>query len=241
MNFSGKSYLITGSARRLGREIALVLAANGADIVLHHAHSPDQADEVAGLIRQLGRKAWIIESDIADPQNAERLVDQAWQFAPLDGVVNNAAVFHKEEWFDTSIDLWQETLNLNLTAPFLICKAFAKNLSDSKTGTIVNMLDWRAMHPGKDHLAYSISKAALGALTRSLAQAFAPRISVNALALGAVLPPSNEPVDPEIEKKIPLKRWATIEELGNAVMFLLSAPPELTGEIIYLDGGRHLN
>lgn len=103
------------------------------------------------------------------------------------------------------------------------------------------MLDWRAMRPGKDHLAYSISKAALGALTRSLAQAFAPRISVNALALGAVLPPSNEPVDPEIEKKIPLKRWASIEEMGNAVMFLSSAPPELTGEIIYLDGGRHLN
>jgi len=240
MNFSGKSFLITGSARRLGREIALALAANGADIVIHHSHSPSLADEVAAAIRGMGRKAWIVESDLSDPQNADLLVSRAWECTPLDGIVNNAAVFYKQEWFDTSIELWQDTLAINLTAPFLISKAFAKILSEMNTGRIVNMLDWRALRPGDDHLAYTVSKAALGSLTRSLAQAFAPRISVNALALGAVLPPSDQALDPEIEKKIPLHRWTRIDELTHAVMFLLSAAPELTGEIIYLDGGRHL-
>ncbi len=241
MNFSGKAFLITGSARRIGREIALALAQNGADIVIHHSHSPSQAEEVAGIISTMGSKAWIIESDLTDPNNAEQLIGKAWQFSPLAGIINNAAIFPKNEWFDTTIELWQQTFALNLTAPFLISKTFAQTLSEMDQGTIVNILDWRAMRPGEDHLAYTISKAALAALTRSLAQSFAPRISVNALAMGAVLPPADGSVDLEIEKKIPLHRWATADELTQAMMFLLTAPPDLTGEIIYLDGGRHLN
>jgi len=241
MDFSGKTYLITGSARRIGREIALALASHGANIVIHHSHSALQANEVAGLIHDMGRKAWIVESDLSIPQNADQLISKAWQHAPLDGIVNNAAVFHQEEWFDTSIEIWQETLAINLTAPFLLSKAFANTLSEMDQGVILNMLDWRSTRPGEDHFAYTISKAALGSLTRSLAQSFAPRIPVNALALGAVLPPAGEPADADIEKKIPLHRWARIEELTRAAMFLLSAPPELTGEMIYLDGGRHLN
>ncbi|MRR32767.1 SDR family NAD(P)-dependent oxidoreductase, partial [bacterium] len=197
--------LITGSARRLGREIALALAANGADIVIHHTHSPALADEAAAAIRGMGRNAWIVASDLSDPRNADQLVNRAWERTPLDGIINNAAVFHKQEWFDTSIELWQDTLAINLTAPFLISKAFAKSLSGMNTGKIVNMLDWRALRPGDDHLAYTVSKAALGSLTKALAQAVAPRISVNALALGAVRPPLDQPLDPEIVKKIPLQ------------------------------------
>lgn len=107
-------------------------------------------------------------------------------------------------------------------------------------GHILNILDWRALRPGEDHLAYTTSKAALAALTRSLAQAFAPHIAVNALALGAILPPADAPAPPDLLQKIPLKRWAGMNELTSAVMFLLSSPPDITGSIIHLDGGRHL-
>lgn len=240
MNFEGKTYLVTGGVRRLGMQISLALAQHGANVVLHHAHSPDQAEEVKRTIEELGQKAWTIQMDLCNQENAESLVPRAWEFTPLAGVVNNAAIFGQEKWFDTSIENWNQTLGLNLTAPFLICRSYAKQLSEMDSGNIVNILDWRASRPGEDHLAYTISKAALAALTRSLAQSFAPRISVNALALGAILPPEQEPPAAGLEKKIPLKRWASVQEFTDAVLFLLSSPPDITGTIIHLDGGRHL-
>lgn len=240
MDFSGKTFLITGSARRLGREIALALAVQGANIVIHHSKSPEKAEEVANLIRNLGRKSWIIQSDLSDPNAADQLVTQAWEYAPLAGLVNNAAIFPNEEWRNTSIETWQRTLALNLTAPFLISKSYAKLLPEMEFGRILNIVDWRALRPGEDHLAYTVSKSALVALTRSLAQSFARHIAVNALALGAILPPADSPAAPDLLQKIPLKRWADMDELGSAVSFLLSSPPDITGCIIHLDGGRHL-
>ncbi|MEN6571986.1 MAG: SDR family oxidoreductase [Anaerolineaceae bacterium] len=240
MDFSGKTFLITGSARRLGREMALALASRGANIIVHHFHSLVEAEEIADQIHNLGGKSWILQSDLSDPNAADQLVAQAWKLSPLDGIVNNAAAFPSEEWYDTSIEVWQQTLALNLTAPFLISKSYAKLLSEMEFGHILNILDWRALRPGEDHLAYTTSKAALAALTRSLAQAFAPHIAVNALALGAILPPADAPAPPDLLQKIPLKRWAGMNELTSAVMFLLSSPPDITGSIIHLDGGRHL-
>jgi pteridine reductase len=108
-------------------------------------------------------------------------------------------------------------------------------------GRIVNILDWRALRPGADHFPYTISKAALAALTKSMAAALAPRIIVNGLALGAVLPPSDRPVDEDkIIKDVPARRWSEPGEVGEALIFLLSGPAYITGEIIHVDGGRHL-
>jgi NAD(P)-dependent dehydrogenase (short-subunit alcohol dehydrogenase family) len=241
MDLGGKCFLVTGSARRLGREIALALASAGADIVIHHFQSPDKAEEVAASIRSMGRKTCILQADLSETSAAGQLVARAWEFAPISGIVNNAAVFYKEDWFETSIESWEKTLSLNLTAPFLISQSFAKQLSEMEFGHIVNILDWRALRPGEDHLAYTVSKSALAALTRSLAQAFAPHIAVNALALGAVLAPEGEPVDPNLLQKVPLKRWAKLDEVTSAVQFLLTTPPDITGTILLLDGGRHLN
>jgi pteridine reductase len=102
------------------------------------------------------------------------------------------------------------------------------------------MLDWRALRPGADHFAYSVSKAALASMTKSLALVLAPDIAVNAIALGAILPPENENPDPTILQKVPLKRWAQLSELENLIIYMLYSPPSLTGQIIHLDGGRHL-
>ncbi|MGZ9165986.1 MAG: SDR family oxidoreductase, partial [Anaerolineales bacterium] len=105
---------------------------------------------------------------------------------------------------------------------------------------IVNILDWRALRPGADHFPYTISKSALAALTKSLAVALAPNIIVNGLALGAVLPPADRNVNPEITKSIPAKRWSKESEVEDALLFLLIGPAYITGEIIHVDGGRHL-
>ena len=126
----------------------------------------------------------------------------------------------------------------NLAAPFLLSQAFAKQASEG--ARIVNILDWRALRPGSDHFPYTISKAALAAMTQSLAIALSPRIIVNGLALGAILPPADGNAEADIIKNVPARRWAQEDEIEQALLFLLTCPSYITGEIIHLDGGRHL-
>jgi NAD(P)-dependent dehydrogenase (short-subunit alcohol dehydrogenase family) len=135
---------------------------------------------------------------------------------------------------------WDAHLAINLTAPYLLTQSFARFIGSERPGRVVNLLDWRATKPGADHFAYTVSKAALAAMTRSLAQSLAPNISVNGLALGAILPPEGKGRDPETVKRIPAGRWGNPDEVGNALVFLLAGTAYITGEIIYVDGGRHL-
>jgi NAD(P)-dependent dehydrogenase (short-subunit alcohol dehydrogenase family) len=134
---------------------------------------------------------------------------------------------------------------VNLTAPFLLSQAFARGLAPGAPGRIINLLDWRALRPGADHLPYTISKAALAALTRSLAQALAPQVTVNGLALGAILPPNEGNAGAgnaaeRIVENVPARRWARLEEVEQGLIFFLTGPDYVTGEIIHIDGGRHL-
>ena len=158
----------------------------------------------------------------------------------IDAVINNASIFSNLNWETTTIEDWRKHQAVNLETPFLISQAYAKSLNESKKGKIINMLDWRALKPGADHLPYTISKAGLAALTKSLAISLAPNITVNGIALGAILPPSDGASTNTILEGLPIPRWATISELEDTVMFLLSGPEYITGEIIHLDGGRHL-
>ena len=140
---------------------------------------------------------------------------------------------------ETSLDDWNNHLNINLTAPFLLSQAFAKHAQE---GRIVNILDWRALRPGADHFPYTISKSALAAMTKSLAAALAPRITVNGLALGAILPPAdNSSAKDKVIEAVPAQRWGEANEVEEALLFLLSGPAYITGEIIHVDGGRHLS
>lgn len=240
MRLLGKTFLVTGAARRLGRVFALAIAKEGGNVVIHHGHSPVEAFEVAAIARNLGVKAWVLQGDLSSPQTAESLLDQAWEFAPLDGLINNAAIFENRDLWQTDLETWQRHLNINLTTPFLLSRHFAALLPESQRGRIINILDWRALRPGSDHFAYTISKAALAALTRSLALALAPRIVVNGIALGAILPPSDGNIKDDLLTSVPARRWASIEEVEQTLVFLLDAPMYITGEIIHLDGGRHL-
>ena len=235
-----QTIFITGAARRIGRELALGSARAGADVILHHSQSPREAESLAEEIHAMGRQAHILQADFSIPEQTSRLVRDAWLIHPFQILVNNAAIFSPVIVNDTSLEEWQSHLNINLTAPFLLSQSFARCLPSDQNGRIINILDLRALAPGTDHLPYRITKAALAALTRSLSIALAPQILVNGLALGAVFPPSDG-TDPQVVlRKYPIHRFATTDELIHAFLFLASGPDTIIGEILFLDGGRHL-
>ena len=238
-DLKGKTILITGAAYRLGKVMALAAARAGADVIVHHGHSPVEAESTAEEVRALGRKARVLQADLADANAVKKLFEAANQ-RPLYALVNSASVFTLGGLQMTTLTTWQENLNVNLTAPFLLSQAFIQAHTPGQSGRIINLLDWRALRPGRDHFAYTISKSAVAALTQATALAGAPDITVNAMALGAILPPANEPVNDEVLRNVPAKRWAELSELENTFLFLLNGPAYITGEIIHLDGGRHL-
>ena len=236
---SGRSAIVTGAGRRLGRAFAEALADSGANVVVHYGRSAEEAEEVVNGLLARGVRSAAVQADLANPKEAAELVQRSEQaIGEIDLLVNNAAIFGPITAMDASITDWQMHLNVNLTAPFLIAQQFVRS-REGKQGSIVNLLDWRAMRPGADHFPYTISKAALAALTRGLAVSFAPGIRVNGLALGAILPPSDGGTDDPLEG-VPSGRWGTIEEAIDALLFLLIGPEHVTGEILHVDGGRHL-
>ncbi|MCI0608890.1 MAG: SDR family oxidoreductase [Anaerolineae bacterium] len=233
-----KCILVTGSARRVGRIFALACARAGADVVIHHGHSDTEAEKVRDEIKGLGRNTWIFKADLSDSSQALGLIPRINESTPLHGLVNSAAIFEPLSLEQITFEKWERHISINLTAPFLLSQAFARQAQEG--GRIVNILDWRALRPGADHFPYTISKASLAAMTKSLAVALAPNIPVNGLALGAILPPSDGARNPEIIKNVPMKRWANENEIEQALIFLLTSPEYITGEIIHVDGGRHL-
>jgi len=240
MTLANKVILITGGARRVGKALALAVARAGADVVIHYGKSRTEAESVREEIEAMGRKAILLQADLANSAQVTGLISRTLEHGPLFGLVNSAAIFEPLNWDNSSLEDWNRHLAINLTAPFLLSQAFARALPSTENGRIVNLLDWRALRPGADHLPYTISKSALAALTQSLAIALAPRIVVNGLALGAILPPSDGNVASSILDQVPAGRWATLEEVGQALVFLLDGPAYVNGEIINLDGGRHL-
>lgn len=235
-----KTILITGAARRVGRAFALACARAGAHVAVHYGTSRDEAESLKREMETLGSTAALFQADLTDPAQVRALMDRVWDWRPLDGLVNNASVFEALDWRSTTLEDWNRNLMLHLTAPFLLSQGFASRLPEGKTGRIVNVLDWRALRPGGDHFPYTVSKAALAALTRSLAAALAPRITVNGLALGAILPPASGEDAQGLLAQVPAGRWAELKEVEEALLFLFQGPAYITGEILHVDGGRHL-
>src|ERR1035437_5874810 len=224
MSLNGKTVLITGAAHRVGRSLALAVARAGGDVVVHYGKSRKEAESLRVEIEEAGGKASILQADLADPAQAAGLISRAREHAPLFALVNNASVFEPLGWEDTSLEQWNLAMMVNLTTPFLLSQSFARSLEPEGYGRIVNLVDWRGLRPGPDHLPYTISNAALAALTHSLAIALAPRITVNALALGAILAP-DKGAPPKINlEQIPAHRWADLDEVGQALIFLLDGP-----------------
>ncbi len=240
IDLKGKKVIITGSARRIGRELALASAKAGASVIIHHNQSQKEAEQTANDISRLGGTAEIIRSDFSEPQKAMELFNRVFQKNKnVFALVNNAAIFKPIKFANTSLDDWHVHIDINLTMPFLLSQSFANSLGDRKA-RIINILDWRALRPGYDHFPYTISKSALATLTQTLALSLAPNITVNGIALGAILPPADGGEEKGIISNVPAGRWAKIDELVETYLFLLQGPEYITGEIIHLDGGRHL-
>lgn len=234
-----KTVVITGSARRLGKEISLAVAAAGFSVVIHTNQSQSDAEVLVAQIINSGGNAKYICADFSYPKNANEVFKKTFsEESNLFALINNASIFEPGNFLDTTYESWQNNFSVNLTTPFLLSQSFAKIIGKN-TGRIINILDWRALRPGKDHFSYTISKSALASMTKAMAIALAPNIIVNGLALGAILPPSDGGSE-SIIKSVPAGRWATIKELTDTVLFLLTGPEYITGEIIHLDGGRNL-
>ena len=240
MELIDRNILITGGARRIGRSLALAAARQGANPIIHHNQSSEEAASLQMEIQALGRQAKVVQCDFSVLADVQDFSKEIFSSGRVDAVVNNASIFSDLDWETCTADQWNDHQQINLLAPFLLSQSFAKNLPAGKKGRIINILDWRALRPGPDHLPYTISKAGLAALTKSLAISLAPRIIVNGLALGAILPPSDGGEVEDLVSSLPIPRWADISEVEAALIFLLSGPDYITGEIIHVDGGRHL-
>lgn len=235
-----KLVIVTGAARRIGRALALACADAGADVVVHFHESARAAEETKQDIEALGRRAWLIEADLAEPAGAAGLVAQAAELGPLFGLVNSASIFGHGDLRTTSDAIWNQTLAINLTAPFILCRSFSSALEQGQEARIINILDWRFLRPDPAHLAYSVTKAALAALTQALAVELAPHVTVNGLALGAILPPESGRAPAGLLDRVPAARWGDLQEVQGALAFLLTGPKYITGEVLHVDGGRHL-
>jgi len=241
MELEGKNVLITGAAVRVGRAMAEAVAKAGASVIIHYGSSDAEARSLQTELSALGHTIHLLQADLAKPQEVANLIDRANEFGPLFALVNSAAIFENRDLATTDLASWQRHMDINLTAPFLLSQAFWRTkMAIGSEGRIVNILDWRVLRPGKDHLPYTVTKAALAALTQSLAASMAPKITVNGIAFGSILPPKDDADTTGLIKKVPAGRWATLGEVGETLGFLLSGPSYITGEIIYLDGGRHL-
>ena len=240
LTLENKIILITGAAKRIGKALTYACAHAGADIFIHYDHSEKEAVETRDEIISLGCRAWIKAADLGRPDELSNLLLEAGKMRPIYALINSAAIFEPISMQETTLADWERHIAVNLTAPFLLSQGFARQIEKNGTGRIVNILDWRALRPGADHFPYSISKAALAALTKSLAISLAPNITVNGLALGAILPPIDKPANSDILKSVPAARWGELSEIEEALIFLLTGPSYITGEIIHVDGGRHL-
>lgn len=237
-----KVALVTGSAVRVGRAIALELATAGYDLVLHYRSSSASAEQLAREVRALGARAAEMKANLAKSSEAPRLVDRALRsMGRLDVLVGSAANFLRVPFSRTTALVWDEAMNVNARANFLLARAAEAELRKRK-GRIVLLSDLAAHRVWKDYSAHAISKAALEMVVRVLARQMAPEVSVNGIAPGTILPPESM-AKAETEKlvaQIPLQRLGTPEEVAQTVRFLCEGPAFLTGQVVVLDGGRSL-
>ncbi|MBN1231608.1 MAG: SDR family NAD(P)-dependent oxidoreductase [Anaerolineales bacterium] len=240
MEKKDKTVLITGGAIRIGKILSISAARAGFNIILHYNHSVNEAEETAEIIRDLGGRVTLAKADLNDISSIRDFTNKVFTETQVDVLINNAAIFKNLSFERTTLQDWEEHIRINLTAPFLLSQTFASQDWEKRKGKIINILDWRALRPGPDHFPYTISKTGMAGMTQSLAAALAPKIQVNGIALGAVLPPTGSVDMDDPIRNVPMQRWATVDELETTIQFLLEAPEYITGEIIHLDGGRHL-
>lgn len=244
--------LVTGAGKRLGRAMALKLAAEGYDVAVHYDRSRAEAEEVAALIRAQGRRAVALQADLLSPEATAALLPAAGDAldGPITCLVNNASIFEPDLLETVTATSWDRHFDSNLRAPFTLIQAMAHQQVDVEQdtngethgwGLVVNMVDQRVRNLSPDFMSYTLAKSALWTLTQTAAQALAPRIRVNAIGPGPTLANTHQSSAnfADQRKAMPLQRGVNPEDITAALGYFLSAPA-VTGQLLCVDGGQHL-
>ncbi len=238
---AGQVALVTGGARRVGRAIALALAARGADVVVHYNSGVAEAESTAAELSARGARVSLLQADLSDLQAAEALPLLARAaFGRLDILVNSAAMMLRTPIGEVTPEQWDTMFALNLRSPFFIAQAAAPLLR-AQGGVIVNIADLAAYETWPAYVPHAITKAGIVQMTRGLARALAPEIRVNAVAPGAVMLPDgwDDATADRLTSTTPLARLGSADDVAQAVVYLCEAT-YVTGEVLIVDGGRHI-
>ena len=238
--WNGRVALVTGAAKRLGRAVALRLAEEGADIVIHYRSSGPEAASAVAEVEKTGRRGLAVAADLGNLADIKRLFDETEkQFGRLDILVNNAANFLHAEFASTTEQTWDAALQTNLKAPFFCAQAAAPMLKKNH-GVIINFADVGGILGWTGYIPHCVSKAGVIMLTRCLAKELAPEVRVNAIAPGTITMPGDPPEwEADFIKRAPLRRSGSPSDVADAVLFLVHAK-FITGQVLVLDGGRTL-
>jgi NAD(P)-dependent dehydrogenase (short-subunit alcohol dehydrogenase family) len=237
-----KVALVTGSAKRLGRAIAEDLADHGFAVALHANGSLEAAEAVAAELRARGKQAVALKADLGNISESASLIPRARAaFGPVGLLVNNASVFEDDSAVDFDPETFDRHFNVHVRAPAILSGALFKALPEERSGLIVNIIDQRVLALKPTFFSYTLSKATLWTATQTLAQAFSPRVRVNAIGPGPTLISERQrPEDFQAQiDSLPLKRGPSLDEFGRTIRFLFDTP-SITGQMIALDGGQHL-
>ena len=237
---SGKTALVTGGARHIGREIALALAGEGADVAVTFLKSGEEAKETVSAIGALGVRGIALECDVRSEASVKAAVAAvAERFSRLDVLVNNAAVFERAPLDALSVDAWDAVFETNARGPFLVAREALPHLKAAQ-GRIVNIGSLGGSHAWADHAHYCSSKAALHMLTKAMAKGFAPDVSVNCVAPGWIERGESGDTGARFAARTPMGRNGTAEEVAKVVLFFATGPKFVTGQILGVDGGLGL-
>ena len=234
--------LITGSSQRIGAAIARGLHSSDLKVVIHYSNSKEPAVQLEQELNRIRPESAIaLQADLQDIEQITHLSERVIEiYGQLDVLVNNASVFLPNSVSNTAVELFDELSNIHLKAPYFLVQSFLPQLKQSN-GCVVNISDIYASRPLENHSLYCATKAALEALTKSLALELSPEIRVNAIAPGAILWPENNPASHQVVAKTPLKRIGEISEVVSAVKFLVFDATFTTGHVLSIDGGRHVS
>lgn len=240
MELASRVALVTGGGRRLGRALALSLARRGMHVGIHYHSSADEARVTLDAARELGVAAELFQADLGDAEAARQLAARvAARFERLDVLVNSAGIMLEATVEETTPELWDRVMALNLRAMFFTSQGALPWLRPAR-GKIVNLADVGGLEPWPRYAAHCVSKAGVVMLTRTLARALAPDVTVNAIAPGAVLPPDewDAAAREHLARTTPLKRLGSPDDVAGALLYLLEAGDYVTGDTLVVDGGR---
>jgi NAD(P)-dependent dehydrogenase (short-subunit alcohol dehydrogenase family) len=236
----GKTVLVTGAARRIGRAIALALAERGANVAITYLASQPEAEETVRALAAHDVDALAIRCDLRDPESIQQTIASVIEeFGQLDLLVNNAGIFESEALENISVEQWDAMFTTNTRAPFLMAKAAYPHLRAAR-GRILNIGSLGGLHPWATHAHYCTSKAALHMLSQTMAKAWAPEISVNCIAPGMIVQGEVDEAYEHFARKTPMQRNGTAHDVAAAAIFFATAPHFITGQLLAVDGGLGL-